>query len=106
MATKTRLFLIASLPLVIAMTLGVLAMLPPSPGVTKAHFDRIEKGMTLGQVEQILGGTQVPYKGWLWTADDGSWAVIAFENDCVAGKEWHDSAETIPDKIRRWLHLR
>lgn len=38
MKTKTRLLLIASLPLTIAVTLGVLAMLPPRSGV---NFDRI-----------------------------------------------------------------
>ena len=38
MTTKKRLLLLATLPLAIAVTLGVLAMLPPSPGVTKANF--------------------------------------------------------------------
>ena len=58
--TKRSLLLIASLPLTIAVTLGVLAMLPaifpPKPGVTKANFDRIEKGMTMTEVEAIFGG--------------------------------------------------
>jgi hypothetical protein len=54
--TKKRLLLIAAVPLVIAVILGVLAMLPPSPGVTKANFDRIEKGMTVAEVEGIFGG--------------------------------------------------
>ena len=63
--TKKRLILIAALPLVIvAVTLGVLAMLPPGPGVTKANFDRIEKGMTLAQVELLLGGTGLPFHGF------------------------------------------
>src|ERR1035438_9324153 len=81
--TKKRLLLIASLPLVIVVTLGVLAMLPPRPGVTKANFDRIEKGMTRAEVEQIFGG-----KGEMarlhaivdgnWGADDGSFAITEF----------------------------
>ncbi len=109
--TKKRLLLIASLPLVIVVTLGVLAMLPPRPGVTKANFDRIEKGMTRAEVEQIFDG-----KGEMarlhaivegnWGADDGSFAIIEFLEGCVVRKSWHDSDETILDKIRRWLHLR
>jgi hypothetical protein len=55
MATKKRLLLIAVPPLSIAVTLGVLAMLPPGPGVTKANFDRIEKEMTRAEVEQVFG---------------------------------------------------
>ena len=55
MTRKKRLLLIASLPLAIVVTLGVLAQLPPRPGVTRANFDRIEKGMTLAQVEEIFG---------------------------------------------------
>jgi outer membrane protein assembly factor BamE (lipoprotein component of BamABCDE complex) len=55
MAKKKRLLLIASLPLTIALTLGVLAMLPPPPGVTKANFDRIQEGMTRAEVEEIFG---------------------------------------------------
>ena len=54
--TRKRLLLIAVLPLAFAVTLGVLAMLSPNPGVTKAKFDRIEKGMTLAEVEAIFGG--------------------------------------------------
>jgi hypothetical protein len=55
--TGKRLILIASVPLVIVVTLGVLALLPPDdrPGVTKANFDRIEKWMTKAQVEEIFG---------------------------------------------------
>lgn len=34
---------------------GVGMMLPPSPGITKANFDRIEKGMMISDVEIILG---------------------------------------------------
>ena len=108
--TKKRLLLLAFLPLVIVVTLGVLAILPPSPGVTKANFDRIEKGMTKAEVEEIFGG-----KGELfheddkalmyWDADDGSVAWIRFQGDCVDGKGWLDSDEPILDKIRRWLRL-
>jgi hypothetical protein len=112
--TKTRLLLLPSLPLAVAVTLGVLAMLPTSPGVTKANLDRIEIGMPRADVEQILGGRGRPFLGddeaWmLWEADDGSWVTIVFRDDCVADKHWqswHDSDNTLMDKIRRVLHLR
>ena len=104
--TKKRLLLIAFLPLTIAVTLGVLAMLPPSPGVTKANFDRIQEGMTLGEVEAIFGREgQMTEWGRYWKADDGSGAFFQFRDHCVVYREWYESTETILDKLRRWLHL-
>ena len=114
MATKRRLLLIAFLPLTVAVTVSVLAMLPPSAGVTKATFDRLQNGMPRAEVEQILGGRGRPFLGddeaWmLWEADDGSWVTIVFKDDCIADKHWqrwYDSDKTLLDKLRRWLHLR
>ena len=107
--TKRRLLLIAAVPLVAcAMTLGVLAMLPPSPGVTKSNFDRVAKEMTRAEVERIFGGkktfTEGPYD--IWEADDESLALIGFEDNSVTHLFWEDSGETFLNKIRRWLHLR
>lgn len=111
--TKKRLLLIAPLPLACAMTLGVLAMLPPSPGVTKANFDRIHEGMTLAEVEALFGEKGNWWDGagqkglpMCWTAKDGSGAVVEFVDESVAIKQWADSHETILDKIERWVHLR
>jgi hypothetical protein len=42
---------------IVGVVLLVLALLPPSPGVTKVNFDRIEVGMTRAEVEVILGGS-------------------------------------------------
>jgi hypothetical protein len=120
---KKRLLLIASVPITIAVILGVLALLPPSPGVTKANFDRIEKEMTRAQVEAVFGGQgtkDLPFyprfgKGlqghWgtavvYWETHDGSFAIVEFVDDCVTDKEWQDSDESFLAKIRRWLHLR
>ena len=102
--------MIAAIPLVAgAVTLGVLAMLPPRPGVTKANFDRIEKGMTKAQVEEIFGREGVPLwtpRALLWASDDGSEVEVDFGVvGCVQTKIWVGSNETILDKIRRWLHL-
>jgi hypothetical protein len=110
--TKKRLLLIATMPLAVAVTLAVLLMLPPSPGVTKANFDRIRTGMTVAEVEEAFGGQSIddaPKRGgWFelrWLADDGSRVFIVFLDDCVASKLWPNH-ETFFDKIRRWLHLR
>jgi hypothetical protein len=119
--SKKRLLLFASLPLTVAVTLGVLAMSPPRPGVTKTNFDRIQEGMTKAQVQEMLGQdgeftggftvvdrqeAQIAKAEFAWRADDGSVVFIMFVEGCVAAKYWSDSNETILDKIRRWLHLR
>jgi hypothetical protein len=126
--TKKRLVLIAVFPLAVALTLGVLAMLPamlpPIPGVTKANFDRIEVGMTKTEVQAILGSDSQPApfmfggtstmvaalstcNAEAWCRDDGAWARIIFDNaDVVISKDWIDSSENTLETIRRWLHLR
>lgn len=110
--TKKRLLLITSLPLTIALTIGVLAMLPPSRGITKANFDHIEDGMTMGQVEAIFGGQEValgnsgPSDGFVWHADDKSGALVLFAHGCVVHKYWRDSNETTIERLLRWFHLR
>lgn len=117
--TKKRLLLIAFLLLTIAVIVGVLALLPPSPGVTKANFDRIKEGMDRTEVEEILGGKAhkiqpthrakgMPGPGVMvafWGADDGSGVWITFMTGGVAGKSWTDSDEAFFQKFRRWLHL-
>ena len=39
----------------ICLTFGVIAILPPRPGVTKANLNRIKVGMTKAEVETLLG---------------------------------------------------
>jgi hypothetical protein len=113
--TKLRLSLIGILPICIAMTLGVLMLLPPRPGVTKANSDRIQKGMTLAEVERILGGEGFRGEGGdraqfdtcsVWETDDGSIALVGFTDGGVVHLEWQESNESILDKICRWLRLR
>ena len=113
MPTKKRLLLLASLPLTIAVTLGVLVMLPSSPGVTKAKFDRIEIGMTKIEVEEIFGEKGIIVKVekgeapcLYWNAGDGAEVWIRFSDDCVNGDMTWSADETFLDKIRSWLHLR
>ncbi len=112
--TKRRLLLISAFPLVIAMTLGVLAMLPPRPGITKANFTCIQDGMTFEEVEAIFGspdsffGTSIEggerNRQLLWVNDDKSGAVICFdEQGKVVDKSWGDSTEGIGEKLCRWI---
>ena len=115
MATKKRLILIAAMLLaVFAVTLSILVLLPPSPGVTKANFDRIEKGMTVAEVEEIFGrGANIVTRDVVekndrfraWSEADGSRADIYFMDSFVTDKHWWESNETLFDKIRRWTHL-
>jgi hypothetical protein len=119
MVTKKRLFLIAAPLAAVAVTLGILAMLPPHPGVTRANFDRIEKGMTRAEVEEIFGGPSESKTystvGEITTITD-VWgqieqgkcvglANVNFQDEMVVDKEWHCVPETVLAKIRRWLHL-
>jgi hypothetical protein len=63
---------------IVGVVLVVLALLPPTPGITKENFDRIEVGMTRAEVEAILGG---PANGWA-----PAWGNMRLEN------EWVDNA--------------
>src|SRR5438552_2519853 len=107
---RKRYLVVAGLFASLASVVFVAALLMSGgPGVTKADFDRIEEGMTLQEVEQILGkpGTYT-WGGFYWHFDDGAGAFVVFDfNGASAGhKTWQDSTESPLDKIRRWLHLR
>lgn len=113
--TKKRRCLIAACVLAacVGVVWAVLALLPPQPGVTKVNFDRIEDGMSISEVEQILGGPGVAFHGFanrppatfVWTGDGESLAFVEFTDNSVRGKTWRPSTETIFEKVRRWLHL-
>ena|ERR1700733_8122591 len=109
--TRKRLFIVASLiAVLIGIGMGAAALITDGPGITKAKFDRIEMGMAKAEVEEILGE-----KGkWIgeglgkfayWKVNDQEWVGIDFVDDRLIQMEWHDSPETVLDKIRRWLHL-
>ena len=105
---------------VVGVVLVVLALLP-RPGVTKANFDRVQKGMSKPEVQAILGKRRfgvdcVPDRvirvGEEWYADDGAEAHIEFERrdgDEMTWRAcsmwWRESFETPFQKIRRWVGL-
>jgi hypothetical protein len=128
---KKHLVLVLSLSLTIAGTFGILAILPPGPGATKANFDRIKKGMKEAEVKEILGSKPLQYSWgpirlggpssgqigddepllndcvWhsFWTSEDGSMIDVAFINGIAQEMSWSESTETVIEKLRRWLHL-
>src|SRR5262249_31338430 len=102
------------LVLVIAMTLGVLVMLPPRHGITKANFGRVQDGMTFDEVKVIFGGpdsfTDPSIEGQerrgelVWVNDDKSGATICFDEEGkVFDKSWGDSTEDFSEKFCRWI---
>jgi hypothetical protein len=100
----------------VCLALAVLAALPPGPGVTKVNVDRIEEGIRLDEVEAILGRTadgdlsiheeldgdiQAP----MWLNSDKSCAIVVLRDGTVTSARWHESTETLTQRVRRWLHL-
>jgi hypothetical protein len=93
------------------LALGGLWMLHTRPGVTKANFDRIEKGMALAQVQELFGKEGVVFHGYVnqsaycWENEDRSYAIVLFDDDWVVTKavQWADSNESIGAKIRRLI---
>src|SRR5262245_7209905 len=90
-----------------ASAVGVVALLPPTPGITYANYSRIETGMTREQVELLLGQPNLddgefrnlffPFPGVphgqasFWRGDERDIVAIAFDpdNDFVAAMSWN-----------------
>jgi hypothetical protein len=91
-------------------------MLPPRPGVTKANCDRISKGMTRTEVEQVLGPQHDRFAAMIasssgtmsfeqWVGADRAAIHVTFHDDRAHEISWQESPETFGEKIRRWLHM-
>jgi len=89
---------------------------PPRPGVTKANFDRIEKGMTRADVEELFGkpasgsylhgGKKIRHTCELWSGDEGSATIICDEeHGIVADKEWSTRKLSVLQTLRRWVRF-
>jgi hypothetical protein len=101
---------------------------PPRPGVTKANFDRIKKGMTEADAEAILGSPSqreiiiargkapggepmVQFiqldegKGCAWSGTDGD-VIVHFDSDgAIASMIWRDHERMFFERIRDWIGL-
>jgi hypothetical protein len=84
------------------------------PGVTQANFERIHVGMTLPEVNNLLGSAgrkainDPSFRIW---EGEGVFVLVTLdESGCVATKSWNDLSkfvnireETFWDKLRRWV---
>jgi hypothetical protein len=114
---KKRYLAVAGLPAVCTcLILVVLAVLPHSAAITKSNFDRIKEGMTLAEVEAILGtdrgfggipaGIKLPTRGHkneVWGGEEGYAIITLNERKCVVEKDWNDAPIPFLERIRRWL---
>ena len=133
MTKKRYLAVFGILACIICIGLFVLTLLMSHrPGLSKANFDLVKKGMTKTEVKAILGdGNDFNAQNmiepeaneenldllddtkqfWLiddmelWRNPDGSAATVLFVKGKVVFMGWGDSTETIVEKLRRWLHL-
>jgi hypothetical protein len=101
---------------VVLLALGVTErLLEPSPGVTDANLRRIRNGMTLNEVEGILGGPAYKWGSWVnldtgekyskreWQGPAGH-AIVSFSEDgrvtnvsrAVNGGDWAGIEEARP----------
>jgi hypothetical protein len=128
--TKKRWIVLAGLlAACVCLTLAVLALLPPRPGVTPANIERIENGMTRTEVETILGGPGRGLSRWrpflkinkrvtvcasdhphdetvVWhDPPNRTYVIVYFDGDIrVTGKTAGQPA-TFLQKLRHLLHL-
>jgi len=98
----------------------IIAGIPTGPAPTKANLDKVLEGMTMPEVEAILGHDRILgyVSGSLfsmssqhdWVASDGARASVTFSGGIdstfrVCSKEWTPSNETIAEKVQRWVRL-
>ena len=111
MTKKKRLLPIASVPLIIAVTLSGLAMLPPTRGIfVRENYDRIQKGMTLAEVEEIFGKKATSWRNEshaLWVDDEGYVGILFIDNrvsDHYCQDYGNNCNPTFFQNIERWFH--
>src|SRR5262245_59801467 len=108
--TRTRYIVVAGLlALLVGAGLGVSLILSPSRGFTESDLERIQGGMTLMEVERILGGPGE--KGefgfsnkeiYVWRGGRSQIDVVFdIKDGRVTDKtmSYRDSSETIPETI-------
>jgi hypothetical protein len=123
--TKKRRYLISAgiLAACVCIALGVLALLPQRPGVTKANFDRTATRMTKIEISKLLGppsdlspngtcwselhnGKLAPgHERVVWGGDDGAAVFVFDEGERVVYQTWVENQQTFTDRLRRWLRF-
>jgi hypothetical protein len=108
---------LALIGLALAVTAWVIG---PTPGVTEANSRRIQEGMTMKEVEVILGGSGQ----WRWSIEEGMYETRAYDwtgaagvvvvssrgswggPRCVFESRFYRTADPIPlERLRTWLGL-
>jgi hypothetical protein len=113
MTRRTRRLLIA-LPLAVALSLAVAWLLWPRTAITRENAARIQEGMTLAEVEAILGGPAreeggrypviMGRKETQWSTPDLLVCVTFGDDERVwAVQVFHDDG--LLAMLRRWLRL-
>ena len=110
---KKRRLVVLSLAVCIWLTVGALTMRPPRPGVNKANFDRIQIGMTLDEVEQILGRPKDERwtRDFVWVGDKDAEGIpeayiyIDFTDGLVTHKDarFWPPPRSLSNILRRWI---
>jgi hypothetical protein len=95
----------------VALTLGLVVLLPPSPGVTAANFERVQMGMTLAEVDALMTREGTEGTGdhrttlAIWYTRSGTvCGRIIFERDAkgewrVMRKDWSEPPDTLLDRL-------
>jgi hypothetical protein len=123
--TRRKWLIFPILAIVVLAGVSIYWLIPPRPGVTRANFHRLHKGMTLAQVEAILGSTGRkdgfaiefwPEVGdiWEWDGEEGSLLLTiypevvtggSFRTKNGASEKLGDKPEGVLELLRRWLGL-
>jgi len=116
--TKKRVSTMAGIVLGLAGAWYAAALIAPEngPGVTKANFDKIEKGMSFSEVQGIFGGkrpSELCGRPWAfcaeWQSDSGATAEVTFEGRLaetelrVISKEWRSAISVKLEELAIWL---
>jgi hypothetical protein len=109
---KKYLLLVAAIAIIAVSAFVLAVVLATEPGVTKANYDLVKRGMSYAEVVELFGSKptvaylnrRVDATGLVyWRDADGSIALVTFSDGRVVDFEWADSNETIWDKLRRWV---
>jgi hypothetical protein len=94
-----------------------LLVVRPTTGICRGAAKRIQLGMSMKQVMEIIDGPQEQleppfgsggaFLGGVneWSSDNGRIKVYFGADGNVMGKEVEFTTETIAETLRRWLHL-
>jgi hypothetical protein len=122
-----RLLLLGLAAVLVLLGVGVLALWPRRPAITRANAEKIQMGMTLAEVEELLGGparneSNMPdnfindafeFHDCARPFEDKRWASPAYvvivefdDSGRVTGHFIFDfHGESLLDRLRRWLRL-